>query len=130
MQKIIEDLDFAITTLSKDKELYRVSKWAALALKSRVCLFEGTFRKYHGIADYEKYLDACITASDDFMKNSGYSLYKTGSTPYQTLFSSLNAIQQEIVLARDYNGTLNIPTTCKVLKIQLRKADPDYRKRL
>lgn len=81
---------------------------AALALKSRVCLFEGTFRKYHGIADYEKYLDACITASDDFMKNSGYSLYKTGSTPYQTLFSSLNAIQQEIVLARDYNGTLNI----------------------
>ena len=108
MQKIIEDLDFAITTLSKDKELYRVSKWAALALKSRVCLFEGTFRKYHGIADYEKYLDACITASDDFMKNSGYSLYKTGSTPYQTLFSSLNAIQQEIVLARDYNGTLNI----------------------
>ena len=108
MQKIIEDLDFAITTLSKEKELYRVSKWAALALKSRVCLFEGTFRKYHGIADYEKYLDACITASDDFMKNSGYSLYKTGSTPYQTLFSSLNAIQQEIVLARDYNGTLNI----------------------
>lgn len=69
MQKIIEDLDFAITTLSKEKELYRVSKWAALALKSRVCLFEGTFRKYHGIADYEKYLDACITASDDFMKN-------------------------------------------------------------
>lgn len=42
------------------------------------------------------------------MRNSGYSLYKSGVTPYQSLFSSLNAIQQEIILARDYNGTLNI----------------------
>ena len=57
-----------------------------IGIEVKSCLFEGTFRKYHGIADYEKYLDACITASDDFMKNSGYSLYKTGSTPYQTLF--------------------------------------------
>ena len=26
---------------------FRVNRWAALALKSRFCLYEGTYRKYH-----------------------------------------------------------------------------------
>ena len=47
MQKMIEDIDYAIENLPAEKSLYRVTKWTALALKSRFCLFEGTFRKYH-----------------------------------------------------------------------------------
>ena len=47
MDKVIEDLDFAIENLSDKKDVYRITKWTALALKSRACLFEGTFRKYH-----------------------------------------------------------------------------------
>lgn len=47
MTKIIEDLDFAIANLTDQRDLYRVTRWTALALKSRACLFEGTFRKYH-----------------------------------------------------------------------------------
>ena len=47
MTKIVEDLDYAIANLSDKKDLYRVTKWSALALKARICLFEGTFRKYH-----------------------------------------------------------------------------------
>ena len=46
---MLDDLDFAIDALPASKELYRVTKWTALALKSRVTLFEGTFRKYHNI---------------------------------------------------------------------------------
>ena len=42
MEKILEDLDYAIANISSSKDVYRVSKWAALALKSRVMLFEGT----------------------------------------------------------------------------------------
>ena len=53
--------------------------WTALALKSRIFLFEGTFRKYHELGDYEKMLDECISASLNLMQNSGYSIYK--STP-------------------------------------------------
>ena len=56
MQKVIEDLDFAVTNLPVERSVYRVTRWAALALKSRVCLFEGTFRKYHGSDGYESYL--------------------------------------------------------------------------
>ena len=47
MQRMIEDIDFAIRYLPAERDLYRVTKWTALALKSRFCLFEGTFRKYN-----------------------------------------------------------------------------------
>ena len=52
MDKIIEDLDFAATHLSATRDSYRITKWTALALKSRACLFEGTFRKYHAGTSY------------------------------------------------------------------------------
>ena len=50
MQRMIEDIDFAIRYLPAKHDLYRITKWTALALKSRFCLFEGTFRKYHGLS--------------------------------------------------------------------------------
>lgn len=108
MQKVIGDLDFAIANLPAEKSVYRVTRWTALALKSRVCLFEGTFRKYHGLEGYESYLSACETASKRFMSESGYSVYTSGTTPYLNLFSSLKAIDTEIVLARAYNTAIGL----------------------
>ena len=108
MQKVIEDLDFAVTNLPVERSVYRVTRWAALALKSRVCLFEGTFRKYHGLKDWESYLTACATASKRFTDESGYSVYTTGTTPYLNLFSSLKALDTEIVLARAYNTAIGL----------------------
>lgn len=108
MQKVIGDLDFAIANLPAEKSVYRVTRWTALALKSRVCLFEGTFRKYHGLEGYESYLSACETASKRFMTESGYSVYTSGTTPYLSLFSSLKAIDTEIVLARAYNTAIGL----------------------
>lgn len=111
MAKMMEDLDFAIQYLPVQKELYRVTKWTALALKSRVCLFEGTFRKYHGLSvdgiGYEYYLEEAVKASEDFINQSGYGLY-TGDTKtvYRDLFASLNARGGEIILARNYNKSL------------------------
>lgn len=37
------------------------------ALLSRFCLFEGTWRKYHGLGDEAKYFDECITYSKKLM---------------------------------------------------------------
>ena len=42
MSKMIEDIDYAIANLPAEKSVYRVNRWAALALKSRFTLFEGT----------------------------------------------------------------------------------------
>lgn len=53
MQKIMEDLDKAIDGLpvTWTEGVYRINKYAAYAFKSRVALFEGTWRKYHDVPD-------------------------------------------------------------------------------
>ena len=114
MQRMIEDIDFAIRYLPTKHDLYRITKWTALALKSRFCLLEGTFRKYHGIDlpenDWKYYLDLSAKASEEFITNSGYGLYTSGGTQtaYRDLFVSEDAQQIEVVLARDYNKGLSV----------------------
>ena len=108
MDKILDDLTYAINNISDKKDLYNVTHWTALALKSRICLFEGTYRKYHGIPGYEKFLNECATASKLFIDNAPYAIYKTGAQPYRDLFSSMNAIEEEVILARDYDRAQNV----------------------
>lgn len=117
MQKMIGDIDYAIENLPAEKSLYRVTKWAALALKSRFCLFEGTFRKYHGYQetmypeyDWKYYLEQCVSAGEEFMNSSGYGIYSADGPDesYLNLFASAEAIGEEIILARDYNDALGV----------------------
>lgn len=115
MQKMLDDIDFAIENLPSKKDVYKVTKWTALALKSRFCLFEGTFRKYHGITQYENgadyYLGLAAEASLDFIKNSGYTISQKAGNPsenYRGLFTEMNASDTEVILARDYNAALGI----------------------
>ena len=126
MSKVIEDLDFAIANLPDKKDLYRITKWTALALKSRACLFEGTFRKYHAgqstletlpadAKPYTYYLELSAAASEEIMNTSGYSIFRGNgkATAYRDLFlgdpaDDNNAYAEEVILARDYNKALNI----------------------
>ncbi len=117
MGKIIEDLDFAIGNLPKEKSAYEVTKWTAMALKSRAMLFEGTFRKYHAgdvflqtlpedAKPYTWYLDECAKVSKEFIQTSGYGLHAN----YWELFHTMNAtdLMDEVVLSRDYNSTYGV----------------------
>lgn len=106
MEKVMEDVDFAIANLPEVQNVYRVTRWTARALKSRIALFEGTFRKYHGLDGYEEFLQACVNASEPFLTGP-YSIYTSGSTPYQDLFTSQNAIGTEIILARAYTSAIS-----------------------
>ena len=114
MTKVIEDLDFASEYLPTSHKLYKVTKWTALALKSRACLFEGTFRKYHNISglehDADFFLNEAVKAAEEFMLTSGYSIYTGGGidNSYAQLFNSDNAIGTEIILARDYDRSLGV----------------------
>lgn len=108
IDSIVRDLDYAIEYLPTNKQVYRVNKWAALALKSRATLFEGTFRKYHSVTDADKYLRLCVEASERLMDEGAYTLYRTGSTPYRDLFATTNITSQEVILARDYQESLNL----------------------
>ena len=107
MDKILEDLDFACTNCSMDKTLTEsstlITKWVALALKSRICLFEGTYRKYHtelGLqSSAEKFLRASITASEELMTKGPYKLLNTGDveTQYRSLFTSEELNTTEVI---------------------------------
>lgn len=110
VDNIMKDLDFAIENMKPTKSAYRISKWTALALKARVGLFEGTYMKYRGLKGYEKYLTQAVEAADLLMKESGYKVYSTGKPEkdYLNLFASHSAIEQEVILAREYSTELNI----------------------
>ena len=114
MSHVVEDLDFAIAHLPVKHSVYKVTKWTALALKSRACLFEGTFRKYHGFKldghTAEWYLVQAAAAGEEFISTSGYSVYAGGGVEnsYRDLFASEDAIGTEIILARDYDKNLSI----------------------
>ncbi len=101
MDNVLKDLDFAIANLRTTKDVYRISKWTALALKSRIMLFEGTFRKYHKLGDWETCLEESVKASQELIADGGYSLHSS----YETLFTASDAtnVQKEYILARDYN---------------------------
>ena len=119
MQKMIEDIDFAIDNLPAEHSDYRVTKWTALALKSRFCLFEGTFRKYHAgdatlqtlpadAKDYKFYLEQAADAAEEFMTSSGYGIYAEEgySNNYIGLFTKYRVAEgtnKEIILARNYS---------------------------
>jgi hypothetical protein len=82
MEKVLEDLDFACEYLPNDwgdgNAPGRLNKWAALLVKSRCCLFEGTWRKYHGGSDPGKWLQNAADAAKELIENGPYSLYSTG----------------------------------------------------
>jgi len=112
MDSVLADINYAISKLTTDKKVNDVTKWTALALKSRICLYEGTFRKYHpeyNLPDADKFLDEAIAASDELMKTGPYKIYKDkAETAYQKLFATMDANTDEIILARDFSDALQV----------------------
>lgn len=125
MTKMIEDVDFAINSggLTEEVTPYRVNKWAALALKARFCLFEGTYRKYHRVdpstgkawdPEYNKdnkWLREAADACEELMEAGIYSLVNSPAnvaTQYRSLFTSPSVLDQEVMWAREYNDEKNV----------------------
>lgn len=122
MDSVMQDLDKAIAMLPTDKDQVRVTRWTALALKSRAALFEGTFRKYRSMQDAEKYLLQAAESGERFIDESGYALYTGGSEPYRTLFNSIDAVDDEIVLMRKYADAAQVRHSIPFNIIQFRQA--------
>ena len=119
MGKMIEDIDFAIANLPSTKSAYEVTKWTAMALKSRFLLFEGTFRKYHtefdygtGAHDAKWYLDLCAETSAEFIATSGYGIHTAGGAnkAYYALFTTQDATDNmdEVSRGRGYSDAYKV----------------------
>lgn len=95
MDSVLTDLNFAILYLPTpdNAETGRLNKYVASALKARICLYEGTFRKYHELGDADKFLREAVNASEMIMNSDIYELYSTGNTAsdYYNLF-----VQEEL----------------------------------
>ncbi|GAA5221322.1 RagB/SusD family nutrient uptake outer membrane protein [Membranihabitans marinus] len=96
MAKVLEDLNFATSNLPDDwgdgGAPGRLNRWAALLIKSRICLFEGTWRKYHGGSNAEMWLTEAANAANEVIENGPYQLYSTGDPlhDYNAIFQKSN----------------------------------------
>lgn len=66
---VLENLQYAETHIKKDGDgANTINIHCVRALMSRFTLFEGTWRKYHGLGDEGKYLTECVRVSEELMK--------------------------------------------------------------
>ena len=105
---LIADLDSAVPKLPKQSqldgsELGRVTQGAALALKARAALYQGTWLKYHGGGDPAPYLNAAISAAQQLVASGEYALYTgQGAQSYKYLFILQGDDSPEVILAFRY----------------------------
>jgi hypothetical protein len=107
MDSVLADLDFATANIqtANDPSRTTVTKWVAYAFKSRVCLFEGTYRKYHTelnlMSSANKWLEECVAASEQIIKNGGFSLNTAGGpgVSYRQVFTSNTPLANEVLQA-------------------------------
>jgi len=107
------DLEYAAANVMATGTNTRITKWAALTVLARFCLFEGTFRKYHdelGLqASASTFIQRAESASKEVM-GGGFSIYNTGKKgeDYQKLFTSENlSANKEMIFYDDYDRALN-----------------------
>lgn len=104
MDSVLADINYAIDNIPAEKQLNQITKYTALILKARIGLFEGTFRKYHDLGNYERFLEESASAAKELIDSGAYSLYTTGGADraYLDLFARNNQDMTETILAVDY----------------------------
>ena len=123
VDNMLKDLDFAIAHLKErsNSATMRVHRDVARALKAEIALFEGTWQKYHKLANDEFYsqevTDTKINdyfiqardASKAIMDRGVWSISKNGVNPYQNLFVTLNlSTNPEVLWWKEYDAADNI----------------------
>ena len=106
MDNILADLQYAVDSMgtknADSRTAYNVH--VANAIKSHVCLFEGTYAKYHlkDNARAEKYLKEAITASEAIIKAGQFAL-TPGAEGYRANYNSIElAGNTEMIMYKRY----------------------------
>lgn len=115
MAQVLKDINDACTYLPAEEwGANRLTRGAALALKARIGLYEGTYRKYHKLGDETEFLNACVEACEQLMK-MGYEIYDTGNPnkDYTTLFTTDDlSSNKEVIFYRKYAAGLKRHRMC------------------
>lgn len=112
IDSILSDLNKAIADLpsKSDAETGRICKEAAQAFKARVCLFEGTWRKFHGTGSPDTLLDQAAAEAKNVMDSKAYTLYQgKGDQSYRYLFiDQTSEDNPESIIAKKYRTNINV----------------------
>lgn len=111
VDSVMNDLEFAATyVLPARTNKTMVTRWAALALLSRVALHEGTYRTYHDELGLKgtapRFLERAVTASQKIMEEGGFEIHNTGNgaADFRSLFSSNNLSANKEVIFLQKNS--------------------------
>lgn len=103
---ILADLADAATRLplqSGVAEMGRATRGAAQALSARVGLFMGTWAKYHGGGDSQKYIDAAVASAESVIGSGEYEMYNgKGADSYKYLFLLPGDDSREVIFAKRF----------------------------
>lgn len=80
---ILANLQYAEKHIGSDDGKNTIGLSVVQALLSRFALFEGTWRKYHGLSDADTYLKECVRASEEVLKS-----YPNVHPNYDEVFNS------------------------------------------
>ncbi|HLP71666.1 MAG TPA: RagB/SusD family nutrient uptake outer membrane protein [Bacteroidales bacterium] len=116
MDSIMADIDYACANIKSTNDPTRslITKYVAYALKSRICLFEGTFRKYHTElslqASANTFLQKAADAAKAVMDAGVYSISTDGGVgkSYRNVFTSSAPVGKEVMLASICDLTLSV----------------------
>ncbi len=106
MDNVLNDIQYAVDNMgtknADSRTAYNVH--VANAIKSRICLFEGTYAKYHQNDDAraEKYLKAAKEASEALMNSGNFEL-TPGAEGYRANYNSLDLTgNKEMIMYKKY----------------------------
>lgn len=116
MDFVLADINYAAENIKATNDPTRstITKDVALGLKSRICLFEGTFRKYHTELNLQStaadWLNQAATAAKQIMDKNTYSINTAGGTSnsYRQVFTNAAPVATEVMLSSICDLTLNV----------------------
>lgn len=110
VDSIIKDIQFASINIKESVPYGNINKWAALLLKARIALYEGTYRKYHPELNLkssaDQFLETARDAAKELMDSGKFNIYNTGkpNSDYAALFQTDHlATISEAILVNVYD---------------------------
>lgn len=116
MDSILADINYACANIKTTSDGTRslITKDITYAFKSRICLFEGTFRKYHtelGLASSANtFLTEAANAAKTVIDGGTFKVYEgaTTSGSYRKIFTNATPVPDEIMLANIMDLSLSV----------------------
>lgn len=115
MDSVLADINYACANIRSPLDATRstITRDVAFGFKSRIALFEGTFRKYHTQLNLQStaaaWLNEAASSAKVLMDKKTYSINTTGGpgTSYRLVFTSPQPLANEVLLASTADLALN-----------------------